>query len=116
MSKSGRQSPAWAGHWRVRRYDGDAPSVPTYYRATSESWDVIKDEESGLHVARHPILEIDEERIVLKDEGADDADTEEWRVRVKDDELRVVAATGPHEGAVGIAERIEEDPRTLVSR
>jgi hypothetical protein len=48
--------------------------------------------------------------------GADDADAEEWRASVQDDQLRVLAATGPHGGAVGIAERIEEDPRTLAAQ
>jgi hypothetical protein len=122
MSESGSPAPDWIGHWRVRRYDGAAPSVPTYYRATPQSWDVIKDEDGGLHVARHPILDIEGERIVLKDEGADDADAEVWRARVqvdqpvRDDQLRVVATTGPHEGAVGIAERIEEVPQLPASR
>jgi len=116
MSASDSSTPVWVGHWRVRRYDGSPPSVPTYYRATPESWDVIKAEESGRYIARHPILEIDGNRIVLKDEGADDADAEEWQVRVQGDQLRVVAATGPHEGAVGVAERIEDDPRKLVAQ
>jgi hypothetical protein len=116
VSDPGDPSLDWTGHWRVRRYDGAAPSVPTYYRATPQSWDVIKDSDDGRHVARHPILEIDGDRIVLKDEGADDADAETWRVRVQDDQLRVVATTGPHDGAAGRAERIEDVPPAPASQ
>lgn len=108
--------PAWVGYWRVRRYDGDAPSVPTYYDASLDSWDVIKAEADGMYVAAHPILEVRTETLVLKDEGAADRDAERWRVDVADENVRVVAETGPHAGAVGIAERIEDDPRDLGSR
>ncbi len=105
----------WVGHWRVRRYDGAAPSVPTYYDASRDSWDVIKMEEHGQHVARHPILETRGPTILLKDEGAADEEAEEWRAKVEGDRLRVLAVTGPHEGAVGVAERVDEDPREHVS-
>ncbi len=108
--------PEWVGYWRVRRYDGDAPSVPTYYDASLDSWDVIKTEADGMHVASHPILEAQAGTLVLKDEGAADRDAERWRVNVEDKNVRVVAETGPHAGAVGIAERIEENPRDLASR
>jgi hypothetical protein len=69
-----RPSP-WIGYWRVRRYGGDVPPAPTFYDATRQSWDVIKGREDGLHVARHPILEIkgdaaEGDVLVLKDEGA----------------------------------------------
>ena len=105
----------WVGYWRVRRYDGAAPSVPTFYEATPESWDVLKAEASGLHVARHPILDIHTEaagtRLVLKDEGAPDEEAEQWEVAVEGDQLRVHATTGPHAGAIGIAERMATDPR-----
>lgn len=122
---SGRSdgNPDWVGHWRVLQYDGEAPSVPTYYRAALDSWDVIKAGQTGMHLAPHPILEVREETIVLKDEGASDEDAERWRVEVEDEQvgdeklddgqLRVVAETGPHAGAVGIAKRIKEDPRDL---
>lgn len=108
--------PAWVGYWRVRRYDGDTPSVPTYYDASLDSWDVIKAEADGMHVAAHPILEAQAGALVLKDEGAADRDAERWRVDVEGESVRVVAKTGPHVGAVGIAERIEDDPRDLASR
>jgi len=123
-SRGREQAPPWAGYWRVRRYGGSVPSVPTYYDATPESWDVIKrpDEDpnedgAGLHVARHPILEVRAgtevraETIVLKDEGASDEEAETWRVETDGETVRVVAQTGPHEGAVGIAVRIPADPR-----
>ncbi len=97
--------PPWAGHWRVIHYDGATPERPTYYDATPTSWDVLTQEEDGLSVARHPILEIRRNRLVLKDEGEPDENTETWRVEVTDDHLRVTALTGPHEGAVGIAVR-----------
>jgi len=90
----------------VLRYDGEAPSTPTYYDVTTESWDVIKAQPSGRHVARHPILEIDGATIVLKDEGDDDRNTETWHAEISDGELRVTALTGPHEGAVGVAQRV----------
>lgn len=99
-------APAWTGRWKVLRYEGEPPPVPTYYNVTIESWDVIKSQPSGRHVARHPILEIDGATIVLKDEGEDDRDTEQWHVEVNDGELRVTARTGPHEGAVGVARRV----------
>ncbi len=109
------RSPSWVGYWHVSRYGGEPPSVPTYYDATEESWDVIKEGENGLHVARHPILEIREEVIVLKDEGAADDEAETWRVETQGDRLSVRAETGPHEGAVGVADRTGTDPRELVS-
>lgn len=99
-------TPAWTGRWKVLRYEGQPPSVPTYYDVTLESWDVIKSQSSGRHVARHPILEIDGATIVLKDEGEDDRDSEQWRAEVSDGKLRVTALTGPHEGAVGVARRV----------
>ena len=110
------EAPPWVGYWRVRRYDGEAPAVPTYYVATPESWDVVKEQDTGLHVARHPILEIRSESdrqhtLILKDEGAPDDEAERWRVSTDGDRVRVVAATGPHEGAVGRAARIQTDPR-----
>jgi len=104
--------PEWTGFWRVRRWDGAAPAVPTYYVATPNTWDVVKQQsESNLHVAPHPILEIDGDTIVLKDEGAADDDAERWRAEVDGDTLRVTALTGPHAEAVGVADRIARDPR-----
>ena len=100
----------WTGRWRVLRWDGQPPAVPTYYVATPDSWDVVKIVDSTPSVAPHPILEVGPETIVLKDEGADDADRERWRVEVSDDTLTVTALTGAHEGAVGIAERTPVDP------
>jgi hypothetical protein len=108
-SASGR--PRWAGYWRVVRYGGEAPESPTYYDATRASWDVLTETASGWSVARHPILEIREEILVLKDKGAPDDASERWRVEVDGDRLRVTALTGPHDGAVGVADRIDEDPR-----
>jgi len=125
----------WVGYWRVRRYGGEDPPVPTFYDATEERWDVIKGGQRGLHVARHPILEIKGEAVegeavegeavkgdavegdilVLKDEGTADEAAETWRVEVAGERLYVEARTGPHEGAVGVADRIEADPRELVS-
>ncbi len=105
--------PDWVGYWRVRRWDGASPAVPTYYVATTESWDVVKREtEPDPHVAPHPILEAGDQTIVLKDEGEADRHAERWRVEVEGDTLRVTARTGPHEGAVGVADRIDTDPRT----
>jgi hypothetical protein len=96
----------------VHRWDGAAPSVPTYYVATTESWDVVTREANhDPYVAAHPILEIDDQTIVLKDEGTPDEQAERWRVEVDGDTLRVTALTGPHEGAVGVAERTDTDPR-----
>ena len=117
----GSEPPPWVGYWRVRRYDGAEPSVPTYYDASLDSWDVIKKEDTQLHVARHPILEIQghgsqEYTLILKDEGASDDAAETWRVGTDGDQVRVVATTGPHEGAVGIAERIPTDPREGTSQ
>lgn len=89
--------------------------MPTFYDATEERWDVIKDGESGLHVARHPILEIKGDVIVLKDEGTADEAAETWRAEVEGERLYVEARTGPHEGAVGVADRIGTDPRELIS-
>jgi len=123
----GDPSSSWTGYWRVRRYGGEDPSVPTFYDATEASWDVIKGGEEGLHVARHPILEIkraadakedgrtEGDTLVLKDEGTADEAAETWHVEVEGDRLSVEAQAGPHEGAVGIAERIETDPRELIS-
>ena len=104
--------PDWVGYWRVRRWDGDPPQVPTYYVATTESWDVVTREANhDPYVAAHPILEINGQTIVLKDEGIPDEQAEQWRVEVDGDTLRVTALTGPHEGAVGMAERTDTDPR-----
>lgn len=109
---SPENAPGWVGYWRVRRWDGAAPSAPTYYVATTESWDVVKREaDPDPHIAAHPILEIDGQTIVLKDEGTPDEQAEQWRVEVDGDTLRVTALTGPHEGAVGVAERTDKDPR-----
>lgn len=107
--------PRWVGYWRVLRYGGAPPDRPTYYDARSDFWDVIKDLENDLYVARHPILDIEGGTITLKDEGEPDANAETWRASVEDNQLRVVAATGPHEGAVGVAERIQTNPRALSS-
>jgi len=103
--------PEWVGTWRVTSWDGDAPDAPTYYAATLESWDVIT-REAGAdpYVAPHPILEAGTRHIVLKDEGEPDENAEQWRAEVEDGELRVTALTGPHAGAVGVAERTETDP------
>jgi hypothetical protein len=107
--------PDWVGWWRVRRYGGAPPDRPTYYEATPEHWDVIKAEAEGLYVARHPILSVEGATIHLKDEGEPDAHAEQWVAEVADGRLRVAAATGPHEGVVGVAERIDTDPRVLAS-
>ena len=114
------QPPPWVGYWRVRRYGGADPPVPTFYDATEESWDVIKDGERGLHVARHPILKIkgdiaQGDVLVLKDEGTADEAAEAWHAEVEDGRLYVEARTGPHEDAVGVADRIGTDPRELIS-
>jgi hypothetical protein len=95
----------------VLRYDGATPGVPTFYEASTESWDVVKNAPDGPHRARHPILEIRGATILLKDEGAADADAERWEATVEGDRLRVVARTGEHAGAVGIAERVGDDSR-----
>jgi hypothetical protein len=108
--------PDWVGYWRVRRWDGEAPAVPTYYVATTESWDVVKREANhDPYIAAHPILEINEQTIVLKDEGEADENAERWRIEVDAETLHVTALTGPHEGATGRAERIATDPRKAVS-
>lgn len=104
-------APAWAGYWRVTRYDGNAPSVPTYYAATPTSWDVVKDQDDGWYTARHPILAVRGDVLVLKDEGTSDDAAERWRVQTDGDTVRVTALTGEHAGAVGVAERIDGDPR-----
>ncbi|PSQ97696.1 MAG: hypothetical protein BRD55_02195 [Bacteroidetes bacterium SW_9_63_38] len=104
------EQPSWQGHWRVTQYGEETPAVPTYYAATAESWDVVKDQEDGWYTARHPILDIDGNVIVLKDEGVPDDEAERWRVEVQGDTVRVTALTGEHEGAVGVAERIDGDP------
>jgi len=113
--RPGDDSLNWTGRWRVQRYGGEVPDAPTFYEATTESWDVIKVEPSGLHVARHPILEIDGSVLLLKDEGAPDTETERWRVDVNGQQLRVVAETGEHAGAVGVAERTDADPRAIAA-
>ena len=113
-SASNDAHPDWAGFWRVRRWDGAAPAVPTYYVATLNTWDVVKhDTGPEPHVASHPILEVDGDTIVLKDEGAADEDAERWHVEVDGDSLRVTARTGPHAEAVGVAERMATDPREI---
>lgn len=104
---SSASAPEWVGAWRVRRYNGERPSVPTFYRATPNRWDVIKDTAPNRHVAPHPILEVRDDILLLKDEGEADANAERWRVEVQDDTLRVTSLTGPHEGAVGIADRLD---------
>jgi len=112
---SPEDAPGWVGYWRVRNWDGTVPPVPTYYVATTESWDVVKRETGhDPYVAAHPILEINGQTIVLKDEGDADEHAERWRTEVSGDTLRVAALTGPHEGAVGVAERVATDPRRSV--
>jgi hypothetical protein len=109
--------PSWRGYWRVTRYGGEEPECPTFYEATEKSWDVIKLTDEGLYEARHPILSIEKNSsagaalLVLKDEGEPDEAAERWRVELNDDQLRVSALDGPHEGAVGTAVRIDGDPR-----
>lgn len=100
----------WVGYWKVLRWDGQSPSVPTYYVATPDTWDVVKDDGDTPSVAPHPILEPGREAVVLKDEGADDTDRERWEVEVSGDRLTVTALTGPHEGATGVAARIPTSP------
>jgi hypothetical protein len=107
--------PAWTGAWRVLRYGGEEPSVPTYYAASTESWDVIQADASEAggsdpHVAPHPIVEVRGPVLVLKDEGAGPDEHERWRVEVDGGQLRVEALDGPHAGAVGIAEPMAADP------
>lgn len=109
-SDSSSPPPDWVGAWKVVRYGGEPPAAPTYYDASTESWDVIKATDEGLHEAPHPILAVRGDVLVLKDEGAPDADAERWRVDVQDDMVRVTALTGEHEGAVGVAKRIDYDP------
>jgi len=108
--------PSWTGYWRVTRYGGEEPECPTFYDATETSWDVIKLDDEGLYEARHPILSVGKHSsegtlLVLKDEGEPDEAAERWRVEAHDDQLRVSALDGPHEGAAGIAVRIDADPR-----
>lgn len=111
-ASSPQNPPDWVGYWRVHRWDGAVPSVPTYYVATTESWDVVTREANhDPYVAAHPILEVNGQTIVLKDEGTPDEQAEQWRVEVNGGALRVTALTGPHEGAVGVAERTDTDPR-----
>ncbi|WP_263787607.1 hypothetical protein [Salinibacter grassmerensis] len=106
--------PDWAGFWRVRRWDGAEPAVPTYYVATPNTWDVVKhDSGPEPYVASHPVLEVDGNAILLKDEGAADEDAEQWHAEVDGETLRVTAHTGPHADAVGVAERIATDPREM---
>jgi hypothetical protein len=110
---SGDGLPDWVGYWHVQSWDGHAPTAPTYYAATPESWDVVTwDGGPDPYVAPHPILDARSRRIVLKDEGEPDKNAEQWRAEVEDGVLRVTAVTGPHEGAVGVAERIDTNPRT----
>lgn len=108
---SSADSPAWVGIWKVVRYGGEPPAVPTYYEATTARWDVIKVEEQELHVAPHPILAVNDDILVLKDEGEPDIHAERWQVEVQEDTVRVTALTGEHEGAVGVAKRTDIDPR-----
>ncbi len=109
--------PIWTGYWRVTRYGGEEPECPTFYDATETSWDVIKLDNEGLYEARHPILSVEKPSsagtalLVLKDEGEPDEAAERWRVEANDDQIRVSALDGPHEGATGIAVRIDADPR-----
>ncbi|PQJ34721.1 hypothetical protein BSZ35_09015 [Salinibacter sp. 10B] len=104
--------PRWAGYWRVLRYNGTRPKPPTYYDASLTSWDVLTETSpSTLSVARHPILDIRDNILVLKDEGEPDENTEQWEIDLENERLRVTALTGPHEGATGLAERIDENPR-----
>lgn len=104
----------WVGHWKVLRWDGQSPSVPTYYVATPARWDVVKIIDGSPSAAPHPILKAGRETLMLKDE---DADRERWRVEMSDDTLTVTALTGAHEVAVGVAERIQLDPHgTLDNR
>lgn len=100
----------WVGHWKVLRWDGQSPAVPTYYVASPARWDVVKIVDGSPSAAPHPILEAGRETLVLKDEGADDTDRERWRVEASGEQLIVTALTGPHEGAVGVAERTPIDP------
>ena len=106
----------WVGYWRVRRYDSATPDRPTFYDTSPESWDVLTTTDAGLYEARHPILSVENDLLVLKDEGDPDDNAERWRVAVDGDRVRVTALTGPHEGAVGLAERIDTDPRALASQ
>ena len=105
----------WVGYWRVRRYGGAPPERPTFYDASPDSWDVLTATDDGLYEARHPILSVENDVLVLKDEGEPDENTERWRVTADGDRVRVTALTGPHDGAVGIAERIDADPRSLTA-
>lgn len=113
LSSPNADRPDWVGYWRVRRYDGSRPDRPTYYDATLGDWTVLTAQESGLHAAPHPILSVDANILTLKDEGEPDKNAERWRVAVDEERLRVTALTGPHEGATGIARRMDADPRTL---
>ena len=106
----------WVGYWRVRRYDGATPDRPTFYDASPQSWDVLTTRDTGLYEARHPILSVEDDVLTLKDEGEADENTERWQVTTDGDRLRVTALTGPHEGAAGVAERIDTDPRALASQ
>ena len=103
--------PDWVGYWRVTQYGGETSAVPTYYAATPESWDVVKDQDDGWYTARHPILAVRGDVLVLKDDGEPDDAAERWRVETDGETVRVTALTGEHEGAVGVAERIDGDPR-----
>jgi len=110
-SSSDSDAPDWQGYWRVTHYGGQHPSVPTYYDVSPDSWDVVKDDDEGWYEAEHPILAVRGDVLVLKDEGVPDDAAERWRVETNGDTLRVTALTGEHEGAVGVAERIDGDPR-----
>ena len=107
--------PDWVGYWRVTQYGGETPAVSTYYAATPTSWDVVKDQDDGWYTARHPILAVRGDVLVLKDEGTSDDAAERWRVQTDGGTVRVTALTGEHEGAVGVAERIDGDPRERVA-
>lgn len=113
-TSSPQNPPDWVGYWQVRRWDGASPSMPTYYVATTESWDVVKREAGDdPSIAAHPILEVNGQTIVLKDEGTPNEQAERWRAEVSGETLRVTALTGPHQGAVGVAERTDADPRKM---
>ena len=109
---SGDGLPDWVGYWHVQSWDGHAPTAPTYYAATPESWDVVTwDGGPDPYVAPHPILDARSRRIVLKDEGEPDKNAEQWRAEGGDGGLRGKAATGAPEGAVGGGARIDTNTR-----